>query len=276
MKRIWRVHLSAVWGFVLVIGLAFMMTSCATVPITGRRQLDFIPDSTMLSTSLQEYDQFLKEHPRSQNAEQTQMVQRVGTRIQHAVEQYFTEQGRQQELQNYQWEFNLVESEEVNAWCMPGGKVVVYTGILPIVQDDAGLAVVLGHEIAHAVAKHGAERMSQMLLVQMGGLALSEAMKQKPEQTRQLWMTAFGVGAQLGAILPYSRLHESEADYLGLVFMAMAGYDPHTAVDFWQRMAQQSGGQAPPEILSTHPSDNTRIANIEKAIPEIMPYYTPQ
>lgn len=276
MKRVCRVHLSAVWGVVLVIGLAFMLTSCATVPITGRRQLDFIPDNTMLSMSLQEYDQFLKEHQLSQNVEQTQMVKRVGLRVQQAVERYFADRQMSQELQNYQWEFNLVESEDVNAWCMPGGKVVVYTGILPIVQDDNGLAVVLGHEIAHAVAKHGAERMSQMLLVEMGGLALSEAMKQKPEQTRQLWMTALGVGAQLGAILPYSRLHESEADYLGLVFMAMAGYDPHHAVEFWQRMAEQSGGQAPPEILSTHPSDATRIANIEKAIPDVMPYYRSQ
>jgi predicted Zn-dependent protease len=275
-QRVITSHVSIVLFLIVVTGLSLIVASCATVPITGRRQLDFIPDTTMLSMSLQEYDQFLKEHQLSRNVEQTQMVKRVGLRIQQAVERYFAERQMSQELQNYQWEFNLIESDEVNAWCMPGGKVVVYTGILPIVQDDNGLAVVLGHEIAHAVAKHGAERMSQMLLVQMGGLALSEAMKQKPEQTRQLWMTAFGVGAQLGAILPYSRLHESEADYLGLVFMAMAGYDPHHAVEFWQRMAEQSGGQAPPELLSTHPSDRTRIARIEEAIPEVMPYYTPQ
>jgi predicted Zn-dependent protease len=275
MNRFTISQLSLPMYLVVVVSFALIVVSCATVPITGRRQLDFIPDATMLSMSLQEYEQFLKEHTLSTNSQQTQMVKRVGTRIQHAVEQYFTEQNRQQELQNYQWEFNLVESDEVNAWCMPGGKVVVYTGILPIVQDDNGLAVVLGHEIAHAVAKHGGERMSQLLLIQMGGIALSEAMKTKPEQTRQIWMTAFGLGAQLGAILPYSRLHESEADYLGLVFMAMAGYDPHNAVDFWQRMAQKSGGQKPPEFLSTHPSDQTRIKKIQEEIPKAMQYYRP-
>jgi predicted Zn-dependent protease len=275
MKRFAISQLSLPMYLVVVVSFALIVVSCATVPITGRRQLDFIPDATMLSMSLQEYDQFLKEHTLSTNSQQTQMVKQVGARIQKAVEQYFVEQNMQDELKNYQWEFNLIESEEVNAWCMPGGKVVVYTGLLPIAKDDTGLAVVMGHEIAHAIAKHGAERMSQLLLIQMGGIALSEAMKKKPEQTRQLWMTAFGLGAQLGAILPYSRLHESEADYLGLVFMAMAGYDPHNAVDFWQRMAQKSGGQKPPEFLSTHPSDQTRIKKIQEEIPKAMQYYRP-
>jgi predicted Zn-dependent protease len=275
MKRFAISQLSLPMYLVVVVSFALIVVSCATVPITGRRQLDFIPDATMLSMSLQEYDQFLKEHTLSTNSQQTQMVKQVGARIQKAVEQYFVEQNMQDELKNYQWEFNLIESEEVNAWCMPGGKVVVYTGLLPIAKDDTGLAVVMGHEIAHAIAKHGAERMSQLLLVQMGGIALSEAIKTKPEQTRQLWMTAFGLGAQLGAILPYSRLHESQADYLGLVFMAMAGYDPHNAVDFWERMAQDKKGQAPPEFLSTHPSDQTRIKKIQEEIPKAMQYYRP-
>ncbi|GAK50988.1 peptidase M48, Ste24p [Candidatus Moduliflexus flocculans] len=257
--------------------LALFVSSCATVPITGRSQLSIIPDSTMLSMSFQQYDQFLQESKLSNDSNATAMVRNVGTRIQGAVEEYFADHNMSQELQNYAWEFNLVESDEVNAWCMPGGKVVVYTGILPITRDETGLAVVMGHEIAHAVAKHGAERMSQELLVQMGGIGLSVALENQPEETQWLWMTAFNVGAQFGALLPYSRLHESEADYLGLIFMAMAGYDPNEAVNFWGRMAAESGGQAPPEFMSTHPSDATRIRKIKEALPEIMnTYYRPQ
>jgi predicted Zn-dependent protease len=156
---------------------------------------------------------------------------------------------------------------------MPGGKVVVYTGILPITRDEAGLATVMGHEIAHAVARHGNERMSQALLTQMGGMALAVALEQNPSQTNQLWMAVYGMGAQVGILLPYSRLHESEADHLGLIFMAMAGYDPNKAVEFWERMAQMKSGQAPPEFLSTHPSDEARIKKIKELLPEAMQYY---
>jgi predicted Zn-dependent protease len=166
-----------------------------------------------------------------------------------------------------------VESEQANAFCMPGGKVVIYTGILPVTRDEAGLAVVMGHEIAHAIAGHGNERMSQGLAVEMGGMALSAALASKPAQTQQLWITAFGLGAQLGVMLPYSRLHESEADHLGLIFMAMAGYDPNNAVGFWERMAAAKEGKAPPEFMSTHPADETRIRQIKELIPEVMPYY---
>ena len=256
-----------------IIVAALILQYCATVPVTGRKQLSIIPGPTMLSMSLQQYDEVLKSSKLSQNQQQTQMVKRVGVRIQHAVEQYFTENNMAAELKNYAWEFNLVESKEVNAWCMPGGKVVVYTGILPITQDETGLAVVMGHEIAHAIAGHGNERMSQGLLTELGGMALMKALEQKPEQTKQLWMTAFGAGAQFGIILPYSRLHENEADHLGLVFMAMAGYDPSKAVEFWQRMAAMKEGQAPPEFMSTHPSDETRIKKIRALIPEAMKYY---
>ena len=253
--------------------VAALFCGCSTVPVTGRRQLDLIPASTMLSMSLQQYDEFLKKHELSTNQEQTQMVKRVGRRIQKAVEQYMAEQNLSDRLKDFRWEFNLVESEEVNAWCMPGGKVVVYEGILPITQNEAGLAVVMGHEIAHAIARHGQERMSQGLLVQTGGLALSAALATKPETTRTLWMAAFGVGASVGVILPYSRLHESEADHLGLIFMAMAGYDPHAAVGFWERMAEQKKGGAPPEFLSTHPADESRIQKIKAQIPDAMRYY---
>ncbi len=176
-------------------------------------------------------------------------------------------------MAGYAWEFNLVEGEEVNAWAMPGGKVVVYTGILPVAKDESGLATIMGHEIAHAVAKHGDERMSQALLAEMGGLTLSTALAKQPAQTRELYMRVFGVGVQVGALLPYSRTQESEADHLGLIFMAMAGYDPNKAVEFWQRMSQMKGGQAPPEFLSTHPSDETRIRKIKERLPEATQYY---
>lgn len=253
--------------------VCLLLTACGTVPVTGRSYLNLIPGSTMLSMSAQQYGTFLKENKLSQDLQQTATVKRVGGRIQEAVERYFASTGLQDYLQNYKWEFNLVEDKQINAWCMPGGKVVVYTGILPVARDDAGLAVVMGHEIAHAIAEHGNERMSQGLIAQLGGTALSTALATKPEATRQLWMSVYGVGAQYGALMPYGRMQESEADHLGLVFMTMAGYDPNTAVSFWERMAAQKGGQTPPEFLSTHPSDATRIANIKRLIPGIVAQY---
>jgi predicted Zn-dependent protease len=250
-----------------------LLTACSTVPVTGRSQLSLIPGSSMLSMSAQQYGTFLKENKLSQDQQQVTTVKRVGTRIQGAVERYFASSGLQDYLKKYNWEFNLVEDKQVNAWCMPGGKVVVYTGIMPIARDDAGLAVVMGHEIAHAIAEHGNERMSQGLLAQLGGTALSTALATQPDATRQLWMSVYGVGAQYGALMPYGRMQESEADHLGLVFMTMAGYDPNAAVGFWERMAAQKGGKAPPEFLSTHPADATRIANIKRLIPEVLAKY---
>ncbi len=256
--------------------LIAVIPSCSTVPITGRSQLDLIPDNEMLSMSFQQYDQFLKDNKESTNQQEIALVKKVGGRIANAVEKYFSQNNLSSQLNGYNWEFHLIDSKEANAWCMPGGKVVVYTGILPITKTEAGLAVVLGHEIAHAVAKHGNERMSQALLTQLGGVALSQAIKDKPALTQNLFMAAFGVGTQVGILLPYSRLQESEADHLGLIFMAMAGYDPHEALNFWQRMIKAQTGSAPPEFLSDHPSDETRIANIEKELPEAMKYYQPQ
>ncbi|MBZ0243405.1 MAG: M48 family metallopeptidase, partial [Bacteroidales bacterium] len=206
-------------------------------------------------------------------AQQTQMVKTVGAKIKTAVEAYFRQQGMSSELDGYSWEFNLIESPEANAWCMPGGKVVFYTGILPITKDETGLAVVMGHEIAHAIAEHGNERMSQSLISELGGVALAVALQEKPAETQQLWLTAYGIGSQVGVMLPFSRLHESEADRLGLIFMAMAGYNPNEAVGFWQRMADMKNGQSPPEFLSTHPSDATRIRQIKSWLPEAMTYY---
>jgi len=258
---------------IITILCCFILIACSTVPITGRRQLNLLPAQSMLAMSLSQYDQFLNENQLSRNTAQTQMVKRVGLRIQKAVEQYFAQNNMSQQLANYAWEFNLVESKDVNAWCMPGGKVVIYTGILPLTKDETGLAVVMGHEIAHAVARHGNERMSQGMMAQLGGVALSTALETKPQATKQLWMGVYGLGAQYGLMLPYSRLHENEADHLGLVFMSMAGYDPREAPGFWQRMAAQKGGAAPPEFLSTHPSDRKRIKNIQSLIPEAMGYY---
>lgn len=258
---------------IISLSLLVLICSCSTVPITGRSQLSLIPGSSMLSMSLQQYDDFLKEHKVSSNKEQTAMVKRVGARVQAAVESYFASSGLKGQLANYKWEFNLVEDKQVNAWCMPGGKVVVYSGLLPVAKDDAGLAVVMGHEIAHAIAEHGNERMSQGLLAQMGGVALSTALSTQPAATKQLWMSAYGAGAQYGAILPYGRMQENEADHLGLVFMTMAGYDPNAAIPFWERMAAGKSGQAPPEFLSTHPSSATRIANIRRLIPEVQRSY---
>jgi predicted Zn-dependent protease len=261
-------------GILTLAGLGLIIAACSTVPLTGRKQLNIIPASQMLSMSYQEYGTFLKSNKLSTDAQGTAMVKRIGGRIQGAVERYFKEKGIAGSLAGYQWEFNLVEDKQVNAWCMPGGKVVVYTGILPVAKTEEGLAVVMGHEIAHAVADHGNERMSQGLLAQLGGMGLDVARKDKPQQTRDLWQSAFGMGTQVGVLLPFSRTQESEADELGLTFMAMAGYDPHEALTFWQRMSA-SAGQAPLELLSTHPSDATRIRQIQEHLPEALKYYTP-
>ncbi len=252
---------------------SIFVLSCSTVPLTGRKQLNLVPQSEMLTMSFQQYGDFLKQNKLSSDPKASALVKNVGTRIEGAVTKYCAEKGLSSQLDGYKWEFNLVDSKEVNAWCMPGGKVVVYTGILPITKDENGLAVVLGHEIAHAVAQHGNERMSQGLIAQAGGMALQEALAQKPAETQQLWMSVFGVGAQYGILLPYSRTQESEADHLGLIFMAMAGYDPQGALTFWQRMAAQSGGNAPPAFLSDHPSDQSRIDAIKAELPEAQKYY---
>lgn len=258
---------------VLIISLSALFISCSTVPLTGRSQLNLISNSEMLTMSFQQYDAFLKETKLSTNKSEVEMVKRVGGNIQQAVEKYMIENNLSDRLDGYHWEFNLVEDSLINAWAMPGGKVVVYTGILAITQNDTGLAVVLGHEIAHALAEHGNERMSQELLRQAGAISLMVAMNNEPAQTKALWLGIYGVGTQVAIMLPYSRTHESEADRLGLTFMAMAGYDPHAAPEFWQRMSASKEGGAPPEFLSTHPSDETRIKDLKSWIPEAMKYF---
>ena len=265
--KIKRFHVKLSWVFSLL-----LFAACSTVPLTGRQQLNLIPESEMLSMSLTQYGDFLKSNQLSNNLADKAMVERVGKRIAAAVDQYLNDNGLGDRVKDFNWEFNLVKDSVANAWCMPGGKVVVYTGILPITKNENGLAVVMGHEIAHAVARHGNERMSQEMLVQFGGMGLAAAIDQKPEQTKNIYMTAYGIGTQVGAILPYSRSHELEADKMGLMFMAMAGYDPNGAVEFWQRMAEQ-GGSSMPELLSTHPVDSHRIAQIQQDLPEALKYY---
>jgi len=253
--------------------ILLLAIACSTVPLTGRRQLSLVPESEVISLSLTEYDKFIKTNKLSTDKNKSAMVKKVGERISKAVEAYMASAGLSQNLEGYKWEFNLVEDPTVNAWCMSGGKVVVYTGLLPITVTESGLATVLGHEISHAVARHGSERMSNQMLIQFGSNALSTAMAQKPEQTRSIVMTAFGVGSQVGMILPFSRQNEYEADYMGMIFMAMAGYDPNESIPFWERMAKQ-GGQKPPEFLSTHPVDANRIARLKEKMPDAMAYYS--
>jgi predicted Zn-dependent protease len=252
--------------------LSVILQACSIVPLTGRKQLHLLPESQMLAMSFSSYTEFLNTNQVSRDRSETNMVNTVGKDIAAAVTRYFTTSNDAARLEGYQWEFNLVEDKSPNAWCMPGGKVVVYSGILPYTQDRNGLAVVVSHEIAHAVAWHGNERMSQGLLAQFGSMALNEIIKEKPEETKSIFNTAYGVGAQLGVMLPFSREHELEADRLGLIFMAMAGYDPQTAVAFWERM-NKIGGSNPPEFLSTHPSDARRISRIKSNLPEAMKYY---
>ncbi len=252
--------------------LVFMAVQCATVPLTGRKQFSIIPVSQIMALSNESYDQILKENKISSNPKYVNSVKSVGNNIANAVEKYFAAKKQSDLLKGYAWEYNVLQSKEVNAFCLPGGKIAFYEGIMPICIDDNGVAVVMSHEISHAIANHGNERMSEQMAVQLGGMALDAALSQKPEATRQIAMAAFGVGTAVGVLLPFSRTQENEADELGLYFMAMAGYDPNHAIAFWQRMMEQSKG-SPPEFLSTHPSDQTRISQLKKNMNKAMQYY---
>ncbi|UYQ91560.1 M48 family metallopeptidase [Chitinophaga horti] len=260
----------------LLIAGAGLLSACNRVPITGRRQLNLIPEATMQSMALTEYQTFLSQNKTvaTSVSKDAEMVQRVGKRIAAAVTTYLTQNGQGNEVAGYKWEFNLVQDDQVNAWCMPGGKVVVYTGLLPVTKNETALACVMGHEIAHAIARHGNERMSQGMVAQGIQVAGSVALS-KNVQAQNIFLQAFNIGGPLG-LNAYSRQNELEADGLGLIFMALAGYNPNEAVGFWQRMAAASGGNKPPEILSTHPSDDRRISEIKRLLPEAMKYYKPQ
>jgi len=245
---------------------------CSSVPITGRNQLNLVSDQEVLSLSLQQYNDYIQTAKKSTDQTATALVTKVGSKIADAVQAYYKSQGMESQLSGYSWEFNLIDDPQVNAFCMPGGKIVVYSGILPVTQDETGLAVVLGHEVAHAVAKHANERMSQQMVAQYGAAGLSSLLGKSSSSVQSIGQSVFGLGAQYGVLLPFSRKQESEADHLGLIFMAIAGYSPDAALPFWQRMSQQ--GSSVPEFMSDHPADNTRIADIQKELPEAMQYYT--
>lgn len=256
------------------VALLMILVACQKNIVTGKRSFSLIPESEMIAMSASQYDTFLVANPPLPDSDpRTRMVKSCAGRIQAAVEKFFADKNASNELKDYKWTFNLVNDPTVNAWCMPGGKVVVYTGLLPVTQDEPSLAVVLGHEIAHAIAHHGNQRMSEGMVVQGLGSALSTALSQKPALTQAIWSQAFGVTTGL-ATLKYSRSHETEADKMGLIFAAMAGYNPEAAITFWERMAA-SGGQKPPQILSTHPSDQTRINDLKAFMPEAKKYYKP-
>ncbi len=275
MKKVYPPPLSKMKKYFLFF---LLFVGCTRVPITGRRQVELLPESELMSLSLTQYNDFLKKNQEIPDTDpNAQLVIKVGNRIKDAVTQFMNQNKKyRKRIEGYKWEFHLVKNDKtVNAWCMPGGKVVVYSGLLPVTENETALAVVLGHEISHAIARHGNERMSQGLLVQLGGVALSVALSTQSASTQNLFNQSYGATSELG-ILAYSRKHESEADKLGLVFMAMAGYDPHEAIAFWERMEKASHGQAPPQLLSTHPSDAKRIEDIKAFMPKAMKYYQPK
>ncbi|MBC9795962.1 M48 family metallopeptidase [Sinomicrobium weinanense] len=255
MRKIWLSFL-----------LLFFVLSCKTNPFTGKSTLNFHSNSSIFPMAFQQYDEFLKEHKVVKGTADAEKVRKVGQRIANAAEKWLNANGYEGYLKDYKWEYNLVQDDQVNAWCMPGGKIVVYTGLLPVSQTETGLAVVMGHEVAHALADHGAQRMSAGTLQQLGAVGVAVATSGKSAQAQQLWAQAYGVGSQVGAMLPFSRKHENEADAIGIQIMAIAGYDPSEAARLWQRM-KAKGGQGPPEMLSTHPSSDTRIRNLTQLAP---------
>ena len=251
--------------------------SCSNNALSGKKTLTLLPEAELQSMATTEYQSFLSKNKvvaPSSNRD-ADMVRRVGNRIIQAVQSYYAEKGMSDKLNGFKWEVNLVDDPTVNAWCMPGGKIVVYTGILPITQNEAALAAVMGHEVSHALLQHGNQRMSQGLIQQLGGVALSVALSNKPAETQNLFLGAYGVGTTVGVMLPFSRSHELEADKWGLIFTAKAGYNPQEAIGLWERMEKAGNGQKPPEFLSTHPSEGRRIQKLKEMMPEALQYYKP-
>lgn len=251
--------------------------ACSKNAVTGRSQFKLLPESELQTMATSQYTDFLSKNKIVSTTanRDAEMVRRVGQRVSRAVTDYYASIGKSSILEGYKWEYNLVEDKAVNAWCMPGGKIVVYTGLLPISQNEAALAIVMGHEISHAIFQHGNERISQQLGAQVVGTGLQIALMNKPAETQNAFMLAYGVGAQAGVLLPFSRKHELEADRYGLWWAAMAGYNPREAIPLWERMEKASQGQTPPEFLSTHPSEGRRIAQLEKYMDEALKYYKP-
>ncbi|MBA2328897.1 MAG: M48 family metallopeptidase [Bacteroidota bacterium] len=257
--------------------LVVALVGCSTNPVTNRKQFTLVSEQELQSMANQQYRQFLGSNPvvSASSNKDAAMVRRVGNRLASAVTSYYKANNLPNVLDGYKWEFNLVRDNSANAWAMPGGKVVVHTGLLPITQNEAALANVLGHEISHAIFRHGNERMSQGLVQQLGGAALSVALANRPAQTQNLFMQAFGVGSAVGVLLPFARKHELEADRYGMRWAAMAGYNPQEAINLWRRMEQQASAGRPPDFLSTHPSEGRRIQELERYLPEARKYYKP-
>jgi len=259
--------------------LAFLVTitlsSCTINLLSGRKQMTLLPESSLQSMAGDEYRSFLTDSKivKPNQSGDAQMVKRVGDRVIAAVKKFYADKGISDQLNGFNWEVNLVEDEEVNAWCMPGGKIVVYTGLLPISKTEAGLAVVMGHEVSHALLQHGNQRMSQSLLKVLGEVALEVAVANKPQETQNIFLGAYGIGTELGVLLPFSRRHELEADRYGLIFAAMAGYNPEESIPLWERMEEASSGDKSIEFFSTHPSEGKRIEQFRKMMPEALGYY---
>lgn len=252
-----------------LIATAFLFSACAKNPFTGKKTMAFVPNSQLFPTAFSQYSQFLNENNVVTGTKDAEMISRVGQRIAVAAERWLVANGSTGYLKDYKWEYNLVNDPTVNAWCMPGGKIVFYTGILPIAANEAGVAAIMGHEVAHALANHGQQRMSAGMLQQFGAVAGNIAIKN--DQSRSLFNQYYGVGSQVGAMLPFSRSHETESDEIGIYLMAVAGYNPDEAAKLWKRMkanSAKSGGQAPPEFMSTHPANDTRIANLTRLAPK--------
>lgn len=247
--------------------ISVLLIQCSTVPITGRKRVNFYGDARVLPSSYAQYKNFLQENKLSNNSAQTEKIKEVGTKISKSVDKFMRANGMVKEADTYKWEFNLVEDKTVNAWCLPGGKVVFYTGILPICANDDGIAAVMGHEIAHAFAKHGQERMTSGALQQVGGIAVALATNNKDRKTQEIWSLAYGLGSTVG-VLAFSRTHETEADKLGLVFMLMAGYNGEEAAEVWVRMSQKNKGGKTPKLLRTHPTNEDRIRTLKAYLPE--------
>ncbi|WP_396172680.1 M48 family metallopeptidase [Flavobacterium sp.] len=249
-------------------GTLILIMGCATNPLTGKSTLALVDNSSIFPSAFQQYDAFLKENKVISGTSDAKLVETVGLKIKLAAEKWLNAIGKPEYLKDYQWEYKLVEDPAVNAWCMPGGKIVVYSGILPVTKDESGLATVMGHEVAHALLNHGQQRMSAGMLQQVGAVGVGVAVGNESQATQEIAMTAYGATTQLGGMLPFSRSHESEADKIGLILMAIAGYNPEASVPFWKRMGEASGGQEPAEFMSTHPSHNTRVSNLTRWIPE--------
>lgn len=252
----------------LNVGVIAVIVSCATNPFTGKKTMAFVSNDQLFPAAFAQYSQVLNENKVITGTSDADMITRVGQRIAVAAERWLNANGYQGYLDDYKWEYKLIESEQVNAWCMPGGKIAFYTGILPIAQNETGVASIMGHEVAHALANHGQQRMSSGILQQAGGVAVAVATGNESPEKQQMWMQAYGLGSSIGGVLPFSRGHETEADKIGLYLMAMAGYNPDEAAELWKRMKANSGGQAPPEFLSTHPSNDTRIQNLQALAPD--------